>query len=365
MRTSSVVTSSRPAQAASAIAALAVTRSARRPSTSKAAQTVVISRSAWSPSSTRGRRARASAIWAASAASSAAQRAANPLGVGLVRQAPAHDLGPLDRVAGGRHLDGEAEAVEQLRAQLALLGVHRPDEQEARGVHDRDALALDVGPAEGGGVEQQVDQVVVQQVDLVDVEHAAVGCGQQPGLVRRDAGRERALQVQRPDEAVLGGADRQLDEAGRTRAGRERGVRAVRALRVRRGGVAGEAAALHDRDRRQQRGERAHDGRLGGALLAADEDTPDGRRDGVDDEREAQVVQPDDGGERVGAHGVCLSRVMEPFLEVRAPDGGVDGGSVWLPESPRVTVAGPRRTLTGFLSSRRWLPEDSRRVPPP
>ena len=34
-----------------------------------------------------------------------------------------------------------------------------------------------------GGVEQQVDEVVVQQVDLVDVEHAAVRGGEQAGLV--------------------------------------------------------------------------------------------------------------------------------------------------------------------------------------
>ena len=42
------------------------------------------------------------------------------------------------RTAGSRgpaHLDAEAEAVEQLRAQLALLDVHRADEQEARVVH--------------------------------------------------------------------------------------------------------------------------------------------------------------------------------------------------------------------------------------
>jgi hypothetical protein len=54
--------------------------------------------------------------------------------------------------------------------------------------------------------------VVVQEVDLVDVEDAAVGGGEQPGLVRRHAGRQRPLEVERADEAVLGGADRQLDE---------------------------------------------------------------------------------------------------------------------------------------------------------
>ncbi|MCW2709498.1 MAG: hypothetical protein JWM22_3340, partial [Frankiales bacterium] len=34
--------------------------------------------------------------------------------VGLVGEPSTDDLGPLGRVAGGRHLDGQAEAVEQL-----------------------------------------------------------------------------------------------------------------------------------------------------------------------------------------------------------------------------------------------------------
>ena len=38
----------------------------------------------------------------------------------------------------------------------------------------RHAFPLDVGATHRGGVQQQVDQVVVQQVDLVDVEHPAV-----------------------------------------------------------------------------------------------------------------------------------------------------------------------------------------------
>ena len=45
----------------------------------------------------------------------------------------------------------------------------------------RHAVALDVADPEGGRVEQQVDEVVVQQVDLVDVQDAPVRAGQQPG----------------------------------------------------------------------------------------------------------------------------------------------------------------------------------------
>ncbi len=76
-------------------------------------------------------------------------------------------------------LDAEPDPVGDLRPQLALLLVHRADEQEARRMRDRDALALDDVDAERGRVEQDVGQVVVEEVDLVDVEDAAVRLGEQ------------------------------------------------------------------------------------------------------------------------------------------------------------------------------------------
>ncbi len=51
----------------------------------------------------------------------------------------------------------------------------------------RHAVTLDVAGPEGGRVEEQVDEVVVQQVDLVDVQDAPVRRGEQPGLEGRDA----------------------------------------------------------------------------------------------------------------------------------------------------------------------------------
>jgi len=55
------------------------------------------------------------------------------------------------------------------------------DEDEAGGVGDGDALPLHGVPAGGCGVQQHIHQVVVQQVDLVDVEDAAVGLGLRNG----------------------------------------------------------------------------------------------------------------------------------------------------------------------------------------
>ena len=110
------------------------------------------------------------------------------------------------------HVDGEAEPVQQLRAQLALFRVHGADQHETGLVAVRDAVAFDVHPAHRGGVEQHVDQVVVQQVDLVDVQHAAVCAGQQSRREGVLTVAQHTLQVQRADHAVLGGADGQLDQ---------------------------------------------------------------------------------------------------------------------------------------------------------
>ncbi len=112
-------------------------------------------------------------------------------------------------------VDAQPEAVEQLRAQLALLGVHRADEHEPGRVAVGDAVALDEVLAGDGDVEQDVDEVVGEQVDLVDVEHAAVGGGEQAGPERQLAAGQRSGDVERAEQAVLGRAERQLGEAAR------------------------------------------------------------------------------------------------------------------------------------------------------
>lgn len=100
--------------------------------------------------------------------------------VGIEGHAPADDLGAHLRIARPGHLHPKPEAIQQLRTQLALLRVHRADEQEPRGLHDRDAVALHTHPARRGRIEERIDEVVAEQVHLVDVEHAAVGLREQP-----------------------------------------------------------------------------------------------------------------------------------------------------------------------------------------
>lgn len=79
----------------------------------------------------------------------------------------------------------------------------------------RDAVAFDVHPAHRGGVEQHVHQMVVQQVHLVDVEHAVVSGGQQAGTEGLLAVTQHPFQIERADHAVLGGADRQFHQPSR------------------------------------------------------------------------------------------------------------------------------------------------------
>jgi len=200
------------------------------------------------------------------------------LGVGLERQSAFDHVHADGRVTAGRHLDGQTEAVEQLWPQLALLGVHRADEHEARCVRGRDTLSLDGRSSHCGRVEQHVDQVVTEQVDFVDIQQPSVSGGQQAGLVGGDALGEGPLQVQRAKHAVLGGAHWQLDQPGGAGGGGGSAVmHAIGAAWVRHRRVAREAAAIDHRDIGQQGRERAHHGRLGGAFLAAYQHPADGR----------------------------------------------------------------------------------------
>ena len=78
-------------------------------------------------------------------------------GVGLVGDAALDHLTAFLRGEGAVDLDGQAEAIQELGAQVALLGVHGADEDELGGVADGDALALHVVAAHSGGVQQHVN----------------------------------------------------------------------------------------------------------------------------------------------------------------------------------------------------------------
>ena len=175
----------RPDQAAWAAAARAVTISARMPSTSKAAQTrgdgdqLVVAELRPTAAGSRAVTIRCRS-WPLGGGVRPGERASGSWSKAIRRRITSARS---RRVARGGDLHGEAEPVQQLGAELALLGVHGADQHQLRGVADRDAFALDGRPAGGGGVQQQIDQMIMEQIDFVDVEDAAVRGGQQPRLV--------------------------------------------------------------------------------------------------------------------------------------------------------------------------------------
>jgi hypothetical protein len=136
--------------------------------------------------------------------------------------------------------------------------------------------------------------MIMEQVDLVHVEDAAVRGGEQARLVVDLAGAERLLQIEGADHPVLGRADRQLDQPGRPRGRLAGRVRPVRAVRVRMVGVTAEAAVLDHVEGGEDVGERPDHGGLGSALLAADQYPADFGGDRGENQGQGQVVAADD-----------------------------------------------------------------------
>ena len=241
---------------------------------------------------------------------------------------------------------------------------------------DGQPLPLDVVHAQGGRVEQQVDKVIMEQVHLVDVEQAAVRGREQARLERGDPVGQRALDVQRAGQPVLGGADGQLGQPGRP--GQPRGLawmRAIRAAGVGRGRVAAEPAVRDDVNGGQQRRQPAHHRRLRGAFLAPHQHAADGRRDGVKQQRELQVGHADDGGEGIGLldRGRKGSRPARA-VAIQGPgrsqrDGGLVVAGVRVPgRAPvpdRVPGLHPASSFPGFRArswSSRWPESPGSRI---
>ncbi|BES71549.1 hypothetical protein RE428_25670 [Marinobacter nanhaiticus D15-8W] len=63
-----------------------------------------------------------------------------------------------------------------------------------------------------GGVEQQVHQGIGQQVDLIDVEHAAIGFGQKARLEGNILLRKDLLQVEAADKTIFARTKRHVDK---------------------------------------------------------------------------------------------------------------------------------------------------------
>ena len=154
----------------------------------------------------------------------------------------------------------------------------------------RDPLALDGVLPHRRGVEEHVDDVVVEEVHLVDVEDVAVGLGEHAGLELLLAALDRRLDVDRTDDAILGRVDGQLHDAHAAAPTRQRFAALAHAsvhseaLQI---GVIGRASVTavgDDVKPGQEFCQRADGRRLRGPLLSADQHTADGGIDRVENE---------------------------------------------------------------------------------
>ena len=215
------------------------------------------------------------------------------------------DLHSLIDVGRPGHVHTEPEPVEQLRAQVTLVRVHRPDQDEPRRVGHRKPFALDDVDSRRRRVQQDIDDVIVEQVHLVDIQHVAVRAAEYTAFEPLDAGGERGLQVDGADHPVLGCVDRQLDDAHWAGGFRQRARSclephpALIAHHIGLARITPELAPLNDDLVGKQRRQGADRRRLGGAAVTADQDATDRGVDRVQDERELHVLLADDRGERV------------------------------------------------------------------
>ena len=101
------------------------------------------------------------------------------------------------------------------------------------------AFALHRVDAERRGVKQHVHQVIGQKIDFIDVQNAAMRRGEQARLKHASPFAQRPLQIERAEDAVFRGADRQIDERHWQVMRRAFGCgAAVRTLRPAVGGIA-------------------------------------------------------------------------------------------------------------------------------
>ena len=128
-----------------------------------------------------------------------------------------HCVGDLHPLLGAHQLVGgerNREAIQQVIANVALLRVVGGDQQRPAGVAEAETFPFHPIFAAADGRQHQVDDAVVEQIELVDVEHAAVGIGEQPGLEHRTATGQGGCNIHSAHQAVFGDAKGDLHEGG-------------------------------------------------------------------------------------------------------------------------------------------------------
>ena len=114
------------------------------------------------------------------------------------------------------YIDGQAKAIEELRPQFPLFGIHGAHQNKGRRMTDRHAFALDVIDSHGGSIKQNVDNVIAEQIHFIDIQHAAMGRRQQARLKVLFATFEGTFNIQRARHPVLSHPEGQLDQTRRS-----------------------------------------------------------------------------------------------------------------------------------------------------
>ena len=245
-----------------------------------------------------------------------------PFGAELLRirlegEIPFHDRHAVPEFGDAVHVHAQREPVEELRAQVALLRVHRADQDEAGGMGEGDAFALDDVHAAGGRIQEDVDNVVVEQVDFIDVEEAAVGGGEHARFVTALAFLDGPFDVERANHPVFRGGNRQVDERGAAffhRQGFSAGgpLTAFGAPGGRPVRIADEAASGDGANLRKQGGQGPCRGGFGRAAFAADEHPADAWVNGIKQERALHAFLAGDCGEGKNIAHRCLKKEIIP-----------------------------------------------------
>src|SRR5579885_3621941 len=77
---------------------------------------------------------------------------------------------------------------------------------------ERHALALHRVDTHRRRVEQDIDEMIGEQVDLIDVENAAMRRREQPWLKRAPPLAQSTLEIESAQHTILGGPQRQINE---------------------------------------------------------------------------------------------------------------------------------------------------------
>ena len=136
-------------------------------------------------------------------------------GIAFEFVAAAYDLDTAGKVVRRLHLNRHAEPIQQLRPQLALFRIAGADQHEPRRMTDTQPFALDDVFAGCGDIEQEIDQMIFQQIGFINVKEPAMRPRQQSRLECLFAARQCPFQIERADDAVLGRAERQVDDRHR------------------------------------------------------------------------------------------------------------------------------------------------------